>query len=890
MYIKINLKRKSILKKIKIVVSSLMILLNGFIWSANVQPCFADNSIKKQIFSEPFITSCIGFQILPIDSWKKSSCFSWQALQTFFKHSGEKTFKETKWKSQDIVIPNRSFNHFSSLIEKISELRKCRINPRIQLEKIFFSGVKSFLLKNNFPKDISTGDLVNNTIFVLKGNGFNKDNFRKEESLQSLVNYLPGLKSLTDNHMEIPLDIGRGFTMVKIFSGKGSPFHEKILSTEYSCGFSVLANSSKAAEIQIKEARKHLSKKNFSIKQNKEAHFCKVIKNKKGLVLKTSNFTNDLKEKTITKDRFKIETRLWKKIFDTEISEKTLELNNFMASKFKNSTNNQKTIDYLSTANSNNIYDLVRIKKSMEINHFSKFNRFKYLFNKSLKTNKKISNFVKSNFAQSLKKRFSFEEFKKRKQLLVLTSKDRVIKINKEQDVNNLRLWGANRLVRTLNLHSLCQPLKCFCPQNLNRLFPDTYSSFLPKYQLFDDKIHYDSTGDKLNQKNFRKMLVEFSRPNFEKKHFQIKEFITLSKKFRGENLKTFNISQKKNLRLIAIEALIDLRKKKERNDEIFNFSTGLSSIKTEDWKTSISLLHKIKSFKNPKTLNLLGTVLRFGNELPKSAVESQKLHTKSAQLGNLSSQTALATYLTKGLGIKKSKKHAFLILNKTAHEGIPNAVYNFITMLKNGAGVKKDILRALRISDYSKQLLEKERRLFKRHRKINKCGFFKILYSYIRSPNEIKTVNFYLESLNSPLTSDFSAFIFENAQLISSSINLMNISEKKGSCIAQKKLQNLFLENRQQYLFHEILKGSVTSISGHLTELILKWNMGIGYEKDYLLFKNLSYYEILNENIFHKVKIIQTNGSILFNKLIFSILKYCIQLLNLPVSIFLKY
>ena len=38
------------------------------------------------------------------------------------------------------------------------------------------------------------------------------------------------------------------------------------------------------------------------------------------------------------------------------------------------------------------------------------------------------------------------------------------------------------------------------------------------------------------------------------------------------------------------------------------------------------------------------------------------------------------------------------------------------------------------------------------------------------------------LISLNSPLTSDLSAFIFENAQLISSGINIMNISEKKGS------------------------------------------------------------------------------------------------------------
>merc|ERR1712216_810948 len=105
-------------------------------------------------------------------------------------------------------------------------------------------------------------------------------------------------------------------------------------------------------QIQIKDARKHLSKKNFSIKQNKEANFCKIIKSKKGLGLKISNFTNDLKKKTVIKDSFKIETRLWKKIFDPE-----------MAEKVRNSTNYQKTFDYLPVVNSNKIYDSVRIKK-----------------------------------------------------------------------------------------------------------------------------------------------------------------------------------------------------------------------------------------------------------------------------------------------------------------------------------------------------------------------------------------------------------------------------------------------------------------------------------------------------------------------------------------------
>lgn len=91
-----------------------------------------------------------------------------------------------------------------------------------------------------------------------------------------------------------------------------------------------------------------------------------------------------------------------------------------------------------------------------------------------------------------------------------MNSKDRIIKINKEGERNNLRLWEANRIVRTFNLHSLNQPIKRFYPQNLNRLFPDTYSSFLPRYQLFGDKIHNNSSDAKITQNNFRKILVEF--------------------------------------------------------------------------------------------------------------------------------------------------------------------------------------------------------------------------------------------------------------------------------------------------------------------------------------------------------------------------------------------
>jgi hypothetical protein len=332
-----------------------------------------------------------------------------------------------------------------------------------------------------------------------------------------------------------------------------------------------------------------------------------------------------------------------------------------------------------------------------------------------------------------------------------------------------------------------------------------------------------------------------------------------------------------------------EIKKKKEWNFEVFNFSSGLSTIKTEDWKTSVSLLNRIKSFKNSRTLNLLGNVFRFGQELPKSIVKSQKFHNRSAQLGNTKSQSVLTIYLTKGLGVKKNKKGAFLIISKRAQKGIPRGVYNLTTMLKNGVGVKKDILRALKISEFSKQLKRKGRRSYKRHKKVNKCGFFKIFYSFIRRPSEIKTINFYMESFISPITSALSSFIFENSQLISSSINLINISEKQGSFISGKKLQNLFLENRQQYLFHETLKGSASTFSGDFTELTFKLSMGIGFGIDYLLLKNISNYKFFRGNIFHKIKIIQNVSSILFYQLNYNMFKLYIQFLNLIVSFFIK-
>jgi len=119
-----NLIKKLSIKKIKIVISSIIILLNGFIWNSNVERCYAEISGQNFLLTKPSTIKCCGFQILSLNSWKKNSSFSWSALQTFFKHRGKKTFKETTRKSRKVIKSNRSLNQFSSLIEKISELKE----------------------------------------------------------------------------------------------------------------------------------------------------------------------------------------------------------------------------------------------------------------------------------------------------------------------------------------------------------------------------------------------------------------------------------------------------------------------------------------------------------------------------------------------------------------------------------------------------------------------------------------------------------------------------------------------------------------------------------------------------------------------------------------------
>jgi hypothetical protein len=168
----------------------------------------------------------------------------------------------------------------------------------------------------------------------LKNGALNCDKFQKGESLQSLVNYFPNLKFLVDNSKTIPIDSGKGFSMTKFFSNKGSPFFKKILEQEFSIGYNTPVDSKKAFEILIKDAHRYLYK-NKIIRLNKKAHIFKLKSKKPKCAMKFSNkplseenfytrrFRNYLcgvvspcnKAFSSDKKKFKVKIRIWNKKF-----------------------------------------------------------------------------------------------------------------------------------------------------------------------------------------------------------------------------------------------------------------------------------------------------------------------------------------------------------------------------------------------------------------------------------------------------------------------------------------------------------------------------------------------------------------------------------------------
>lgn len=359
-------------------------------------------------------------------------------------------------------------------------------------------------------------------------------------------------------------------------------------------------------------------------------------------------------------------------------------------------------------------------------------------------------------------------------------------------------------------------------------------------------------------------------------------------------NIKNFNkidlcTNAKNYNRSMLLNILKHTTNKNQRDgdSESFSFTKNFCSMKTKDWKTSISFLNKCKPFKNSKLLNLFGSTLESGIEIPRSSFESMKFYFKSAELGNHSSLTTLATYLTRGIGIKKNRTSAFLIFSKTAHEGFSRAGLNIIIMLKNGIGIDKDNLRAVKLLRNSRNLIAKNRKPYKNFRNITKNGFLKTLFSSIRTPNEINIINFFIASFTSPFTTYLGTIMIERAFLIASDINITNISEKKGSLVSRKKLKNLFLENRQQYLFQENSKGLPESIFNEITMLIIKLNIGVTSFKDSILLKKQLKDKSSFSNFFHTIKILGNNLFILFYQSIEILILSLVQTLNIGFNFY---
>lgn len=861
----------------------MLIFLNCFVWNINAKEC------KAQVLSDPkssqklFKNKSYGVEISQLSSWKNCSSLSWQTLQTFFKQSCRRNLKEVKWKADENIVSNSSFTHISSLVEKISELRKCRINSKIQLEEIMLSGVKSYFLESTFPKICSLQSITNNSLRVTRSNALCHGKFQIGGTTKFLKDYFPGLKDLSEHSNKISIDGAKGFTVGKFLACKGSPFFKKILGSEYSAGYNIPLNSSKATEIFLKNVHPYLHKQNFCIKLNKDAEFFKLENCKKKIGLKIIKFSPCMKEKFIIKEKYHLKQRMWDKKFNLKnygILDK-IKTSSLILRKILNSNSETKESTYLLSHEGNRAN--LKTKAIIEMNSPLNFNTFDLHFKKSMKLKNDIGLTKKLDFKKKIAKNFEFEEFKKKNQLNHLASKDRIVRGVRNKSEKSSKVWRSEKIIKTFNFHTLCHSIKNFCGQKVSS--PKNIKSASKLGQGFPYKGHftYDIDSKQEFRENF-KWIFHFSFfPVYLEKQKPLNEKIILMKKF--QNLVPLNIyaKEKKELRLLTLNVLNNTMKENDGvlNYEIFKFSKSLGSIKTEDWRTSISLLNKLKGFKHSKILSLLGSILRSGLEIPKSTIESRKYHSRAANLGNTNSYLALAFYYMKGMGIKKSKRQAFFFFSNAAHQGIPRGVYNLVTMLKNGIGVEKDSLRALKILECSKQLITKERRQFKKYRKLNKTGFFKTIYSSIRFPNEINSINFFLESFTSPLTSHLGSLIFEHAHLVSSYVNLINISEKKGSLNSQKKLKDLFLENRQLYLFHENAKKSTITSCDEITESILKLNLGIGSTIDVALLKNIVLNSLPSRTFFHRFKIFETSTVFFLYKSFYRIVKVCTQLVN---------
>jgi len=895
-----NIKKRKISKKFGIIISSVVVFLNCFLWKHNSKICQASTSEKnsnfKDVFQQKFI---LGAVISELDSWVKSSNLSWQPLKTFLKQVEKKSFVEIKWKKYNSTDSlNHFFNHLSTLVEKTSEERKSRTNPRVQLEEVVFSGIKSYCIQNNFLSGYKSSDskigmeLLDNTHGISKNNGFANDKFQDRESIRSLINYFPNLRFHVNKFITIPSDSGKGFTMSRFFSSKGSPFFKRILGNEQTSGFNVPLNSEKAIGFFIKDSRKIMKRKYFTKQINKSDRINKVETHR----LNYSVTINALKK--FGENLFSI---CWEQ-FDMNLGMKGEKLDLEMIKKLDKSIGN---LSVESENSDNNVispnvhFGVTKRSRGSLGREYKNYLRYYYNLDGTRRESTRwaedclklhlpdylICCYEQMKCVWKLTRHFLFwgakfpsiKRFYKNsirpRKLNELKKRNRIVK--NTQTWNKIHLGAVKSIPKIFFARKIRQKTRNFV------CFPKKL------YLTNEEKTVNQSKKEEEKKKIFSINFSKILKNNLEKNAGNAIFF----EKSQHLNIFDLSINGKKNLKFVLLNCLDSKTGeiKKNQNYEIFTFK-GLRWKYSDDFYTHSSFLARFKYYRNPGVLNHFGELLSCGLTVPRSNIESVKYHQKASDLGDRNSRGFLGVSYLKGRGVKKCKKKAFLNFAKAAHDGLPKGVYSVANMLKNGEGVENDTLRALKILENSRNLLTKERKPFKKSKKINKTGFFKTLYSAIRFPTEISLINFFLHSFISPSTSYLGALIFERASLIASDINLTNLTEKKGSGASAKKLKYLFLENRQPYMLQETLKGMSSSFSGEGIESIFNWNMGIGFPVDFKLLEKMTRTKISNENLFHSIKIIENSFSILIRKLSYLIVLFLTKLSNAVIVFPIKY
>jgi len=575
-------KKKISNKKSIIVLSTIFVFLNCFLWKFKLKVCSAEdtNNLQntKEYISVPFValeSKNLRAEFKAPNKWKKRCDSSWQNLQVFFKQNNLKHLGEIKWGLNEIVNSSRAFNNASALIEKISELRKRRLNPKIQLEGVMLSGIKSYFLQDfSYP---SKEDLFDQSYSILKNGAFNCDRFQKGESLQSLVKYFPNLKFLVDNSKTIPIDSGKGFTMTKFFSNKGSPFFKKILEQEFSNGYNTPVDSKKAFEILIKDAHRHLGK-NKIIRLNKKAHIFKVKSKKPKCAMKfsikplseenfyTRRFRNYLcrvvfpynrafvsDNKSSDKKKFKVEFRIWNKKFHSRNFEIKNTINGNRMNQTECSSYNRKISDRFPK------YNVVKknIKLDLNVWKFISFpNRpliqildYLYLvYNTRSSKDEKVN---KMHWSKTMI--FNFQTLKKKRFSSYVSKYKFLNRFRKKGNFSSL--WEDKKFNHLIRSHVLCFQ----CGKIFHGKQDDTY--FLCR-ELKDEMFKRDHVR--------RISLNSFLQENFKK---DVKNF--LNYEVNALQNEKFLIYTKKNAKLTSIYALMKNKFNyffKEKNSRSYSF------------------------------------------------------------------------------------------------------------------------------------------------------------------------------------------------------------------------------------------------------------------------------------------------------------------------------